>query len=454
MPITHKADAAGFSGTNNLITADDYNRHDEELRAIEEFLGIDSTFPRLGLAKDPSRDDRAHNGDLASANDEQVLLSANGGRNLLKSISRLTDQMNVLVDGGITSSSGEVQSSQRIIFPESSQFCYLAEIPGSVDSSITVNSTAGFPNEGVLTILNDVQQAVVPGATTVTSSSNTGTRRRPVGVTQTTTSRGPLTERVSGGVTMTEWIRYNGKTGNQFLNCERGYLGTYVGPHAGAFEQVQASGTTANNLRDFCLLLSAGYNICQRRNPAWRFRTTYSFPLFSLTGTMRQITAAIRVNAGKFRVYPNFAPDSFNLAVESANSMGILRFTSRGAMYLQSTSMSAPAGQLTAAEASEFVLKCSGQSLILEINDVGSYNVYGMAIPVFAGRLGIQYSLADLTRADKATMDATQLIQTADGRVVVTITKQANRDETLQGVAAYKTFFVSSPRTTQERDQA
>lgn len=468
MPLTSKADfsgSSGFSGSN-LISAADYNKHDQELLAIEQFLGVNGGFPRLGLNKDVARDDgQPVSGGAAAGgagSPEQALLAANGGQNLLNQIAKLTDQLNVFVDGGIASSSGSTQTGGRIIFPEDSFFCYLTGVPSAGDTTIAVNSTAGFPSSGVISILNDVQQAVVPGAVSTTTPPSSKKNPPPP------PTRGPILERVAGGLSNVEWIQYSGKNSTQFLNCQRGYLGTYAGPHAGAFEQVSVTGTTSNNLQNFCINLSFGTTVCQRQNPAWRFRTIYSFPLFNVTGTLSQVTTAIRLGASQFRIFPTFNQSDYNQAVANARYVGatlgggsIAEFTSKGALFLKS--LTRTDGKLTQTEASRFVqaglsngitsIGGASAAIIHVTKGPGNFGVAGLGIPVFCGRMAVDYAVGDVTRADASTMSAIQLIQTADGRAIATILKSTKRDETLQGVVNYQTYIVASPRTSQERGQ-
>lgn len=444
MPLTVKLDfsgSSGFSGSN-LISAADYNKHDQELLAIEQFLGLQGAFPRLGLNKDISRDDGATNSGGAAATSQtspdpaQGLLAANGGANLLNQIALLTDQLNVFVDGGLASSSGVVQTGQRIIFSDDAFMCFLTGVPAQGDTTINVNSTAGFPASGVISILNDVQQAVVPGAGATTGS-----------------TRGMLTENVYGGLSNVEWIQYSGKNSTQFLNCQRGHLGSYAGPHSGSFDQVRVTGATANNLKNFCVNLSYGVTICQRQNPSWRYRNLYSFPLLSLTGTLQQLERAVQLGAGQFRIFPTFNQADFNVAAAVAQSIGIAQFTSKGAMFFQTALGGVPQGQLRTVEADEFVQTCISKGIVHLTQGPGDFAVAGLGIPVICGRMAVNYSLADITRSDTGVMNAFQVIQTADARAVVTILKTTNTDETLQGVLAYETFLVASPRSSAEASQ-
>lgn len=231
MPLTPKEDAPGTIPPANPIGAADYNRHDEELRAIQEFL----------LEKDEG------------ALRERVLALANTANSILRG-------------GASRTLSGYALSGTRPRF-SNTKFSFLKGALGQSDTTVVVDSTDGFPDEGLLTVLNDVN---------------------PEGVAE---NIGLVTPE---GLTTVEWIRYSGKTSDSFLNCERGYLDTSVGTHAGIHQppnesQPNCPTTPLNTIRPVCqppLLIP-----------------TYVFPFFGFTGEQEEIEARI-VDEGVRTYFP------------------------------------------------------------------------------------------------------------------------------------------------------
>lgn len=170
MPLSPKKDAPG-SHPDSPISASDYNLHDEQLQAFERWL----------LSKDSER------GELR----ERVLA--------------LLDRANAMImKNPVRVTSGHALSGTKVRFPRA-DVCFLKS-PGAVspsDRTIHVDSTTGFPEEGVISIINDV----IPGQS-------------------------------DAGGTYVEWIRYSGKTSDSFLNCERGLFGTTAGTHSRVYPPI------------------------------------------------------------------------------------------------------------------------------------------------------------------------------------------------------------------------
>jgi hypothetical protein len=171
MPLTPKRDAAG-SHPGNPVTAARYNRHDEELRAIEEFI-------------------------LGSAGQKEI-------NQRIEDLVRRTNSL--LLRGPALVLSGKAVSGTQMRFPRT-EVAFLAVgqdgkpvPPARSDATIRVDSTEAFPEEGVISILNDI-----------TEGSYEDSAGRPTNV---------------------EWIRYRGKTSTSFLNCERGLDFSTIGDHA------------------------------------------------------------------------------------------------------------------------------------------------------------------------------------------------------------------------------
>jgi len=173
MPTIAKKDASNVGS----ITAEDYKILSDEIIAIETFLGTNSK--------------KASDTDTTN-----ILNNVLDSSNIIPVTNMLVDQINTFTTSGISTSSGSVHSGQRIIFPETSSATFLTKAPEPKDKAIKVSSTIGFPDSGIITILNDFD--------------------------------------TNQQITPIEWIKYSGKTSTEFLNCERGYLGTTIGSHNGA----------------------------------------------------------------------------------------------------------------------------------------------------------------------------------------------------------------------------
>jgi hypothetical protein len=187
MPSVVKKDAANVGS----ILAEDYETLSNEIIAIENFLGTTST--------------KASDVDIKNIMNNELNSS-----NIIPVINLLVDQMNTFTRDGISTSSGYVNGDQRIIFPETSQATFLTKAPETKDKSIKVVSTIGFPDSGIITVLNDYDS--------------------------------------NQQITPMEWIKYSGKTSTEFLNCERGYLGTTAGAHNGTISGVNTTTVIEGNM--------------------------------------------------------------------------------------------------------------------------------------------------------------------------------------------------------------
>lgn len=370
MPLTPKDDsplATGYANSRTRVTARHYNTHDEEIQAIGKFLGAS---------------------DLFSA-------EAGVSQGILDKVSSIINRLNSFVNsaGGISVSSGNVRSGGRIIFPEPCLATPLIASPLASDTSITVNSTSGFPDSGIISILNDMDA--------------------PAGV---------LSPQV--GFTNVEWIRYSGKTAQSFEGCERGYGGTMTGTHS--LSPVHRVETT-NNVKDYpgdSDHVTAVHNVIKlayanessmlgRHFPAWRRMTVYKVAILGLYGTIPDITWKISMRASWLSVKPT--DPGFASFSQVAGGLGLLRQRNDGAYYLESNDISyALQGVLTWAEASGVV---NGLSEV----DASVNNQYWPAysIPVFYGRLTLTLSPGSVTRESALTMDGIRLRQNATGEAYV-----------------------------------
>lgn len=264
MPLTPKEDAPGTSPPDNPVRAADYNLHDEELRAIQEFL----------LKKDEGE--------------------------LRKRVLALVDTANAILRGDASRTlSGYALSGTRPRF-SNTKFSFLKGSLAPSDTTIVVDSTEGFPDEGLLTVLNDVN---------------------PEGVAENL-------EEAPTGLTSAEWVRYSGKTSDSFLDCERGYLDTSVGEHAGIHEppnpsQPNCPVTPLDTIRPICqppLLIP-----------------TYVFPFFGFEGEQEEIETRIR-NEGARTYFPsNTDFDAFSLAMGSIGPPDVIAKFNSSEEILQAT---------------------------------------------------------------------------------------------------------------------
>ncbi len=357
MPNVQKKNMSGGVGS---INADDINRHNDELIAIERFLGIDQ---------------------FASEVDENDIVSGkNDPKNIIGAIRKLVDSINTFVDGGVLTSSGYALDGQRIIFPETAHSTFLTKTPAPADKTIKVTSTIGFPDIGVISILNDVDtpNTIVDGS-------------------------------------FVEWIKYAGKTSTEFIGCERGFLGTTVGKHSGTPALSGTFSGTLNKL-DQCVKTPVGVQACNRRYPGWRYREMLSFQSFKLLGTFVEITRAIRRVPEFFDLSAEKLGEDYERIIEVATDDGILATrASDGKQILQSQDTEYVAlKELTWTEAEAFVeelmflIDDTSPIIISTVRDVGDWTVGNAPyIPVFQGRMSIDYTIAALTVKPTASTEPT-----------------------------------------------
>ena len=102
MPLTQKSD--NLIGATNPILASDYNKHDNEIRSIEEFLGVINNPVALGTQQNPS---------ILSKPINNVVNSLIINQNLLNNISKLTNKINTFISQGIQYFSGTIYKSGK-----------------------------------------------------------------------------------------------------------------------------------------------------------------------------------------------------------------------------------------------------------------------------------------------------------------------------------------------------
>lgn len=388
MPLTPKEDSPLTTGSSrSRVTARSYNTHDEEIQAIEKFIGAS---------------------DLYSA---EVGVS----QGILNQVSSLINRLNSFIDpaGGVSVASGNVRSGGRIIFPEPCLATPLGAPPLASDTSITVNSTSGFPNSGIISILNDMDAPA-----------------------------GELSPET--GFTNVEWIRYSSKTAQSFEGCERGYGGTMTGTHV--LSPVRRVETT-NNAKDYPgdsdhipsvhnvinLAYSNEDSMMGRHFPAWRRMTTYKVAILGLYGVLSNIAWKIATRASSLSVKPT--DPGFPLFSHVTGGLGILRQRSDGTYYLESTDTSyALQGILTWEEAN---------SVVNGLSEVSTGILYWPAysIPVFYGRLTLTLSPCAAMRESSLTMDGIRLRQNATGEAYL---YDASTYTPLYGDVGYMATLIAS----------
>lgn len=418
MPLTIKENASGTSGFSSaVITAEDYMLHDQEIRAIEEYLGLTGG----GIVAGTSSDDGSQ-----PPNTQHEDLRKKETAALIATLVSATDQLNVFVgEGGLQTSSGYLISGQQILFPENAHYAFLKSNPSVESDTIEVDSTIGFPSAGVISILNDIDQVVE------------------------STTAGQFSEAFPGS-TMVEWIRYGGKTPTSFLNCQRGYLGTFPGTHAGNLQPPRpAQASIPANLKDFCVLVPSGFTLCTRRFNAARYRTVYKIAGLRLTGTPKTLEAYFKRNASSLNI--DFVGNEGLLA--AADDVGILQTNGTQHKLVSQDTTAQSKGQLTGDEAADFVdaiIDNLSAALIASPDSIAS-NIG--SIPVFQGRMSVQYGLSNISRSSTAKIEAIEILQNADGTAYAFVTNRRNKDHTLHGVVSYQTFFVMSGVTRAEFDR-
>jgi len=407
MPLTPKQNATGIFPVGNAITASEFNLLDEELQAIQTYLlGQGTVLPDFSK--------RVKNLTLET---NQVALR--------QSVSNVV--------------SGYCISGMRVRLPETS-CTWLTKLPEPTDKEITVNSTNGFPSTGVISIINDVDQ--IQKGEDITWIRNS-----------------------ESGVTTVEWIKYNGKTSDTFLDCERGYMSTYPSTHSGYYTG-NANATDIVNLRDHCpvIPLKTMKKICQRRIN--RPYVSNYFPLFGYNGTTEDMMRRLMFDGASFKFYPDNpylegmrkAFSAVEASAEGVLSYGIWReqwsYNSQNVLaleyaFLQSEDYSySLQGMLTGLEAYAFINTALQYGNIFTSSMV-QINWPENGIPVFNGRLDLSVGFAEWTYnnmpegSDYMSPEAPRIVIYADGTVAGYLDKFGTFSDVAQSVIGYSAKMIS-----------
>jgi len=157
MPSRIKQESADVDGNQYIFSATDFNRHDEEIRAIEKVIGV----PRLPVPGGPTPDDDC---------------------SILSILVRIAEQLKKIRDDYVLTTSGviaikdtSVTVNPQIQFPSSWSTTNIATgFSGLIDTTIfdedkldtldfiELDDVTGMPNEGYVTVINDETVAPAP----------------------------------------------------------------------------------------------------------------------------------------------------------------------------------------------------------------------------------------------------------------------------------------------------
>jgi hypothetical protein len=395
MPPVAKSNVAGFSGTAGFVSAERYNMLAAEIVAVETFLG----------------------GQATSSDEQSVADNKSSMRNVLGVINNLVREMNLFTDQGLLSTSGYVHSGQRMIFPASAKATFVASPPAVGDTSITVLSTNDFPSSGIISILNDADY----------SGANTGH-------------------------SLVEWIAYSNKSGTSFLNCIRGYLGTWAGTHAGLRNPTATSASPKNSL-DQCVALPIGTTLCSRRYPGWRYGTIWSFLEFGLAGSIVEVTVAVRRDPASFSLSSSALGSNHDKIIDAAAAAGILGYAGQDVLQSADPAYRALA-ELSWSEAFTFVASLKTAGVITTLLTPGDYMVDPAPyIPVFWGKMSVEYGTAAVTIVNQNAIDDAgapvgPVIATAEAAQFTSPTTITLRDVMNTTVTPQTPYLINGAGTT------
>lgn len=434
MPLTVKADApnAPESGPTTILS-DGWNTHDQEIRAIQQFLGTIGNNPQIGVKPRPPFAFFSEESDGSQTQDWSRPDQMSTG--FVNEIWDATERLNFLISSdGVSVSSGYCVSNpsggqgQAMVFPEQSFGSRLMSSLSLSGTSIQVEDATGFPRTGIVSILNTVETVI-------------GERDPETGQ--------PAIRRASEGVSTVEWIRYSGIVGNTLIGCQRGILGTTATAHASrttsrtAAKPIGGGSSLGAANSDSCFLSPANTTTCSSFSPAWANRTIYNVPSLGLSGTREFIRNSLRVLAGEFRVFSG-DPSSSKLR-DLASSLGLLGSRADGSFYfLSADSGEADVGRLTVDEAVTLAEGIIGSSAISSIKTGSTTEVASYQSRVYSGKISVSHSLAAIAESPTVDMKSARIFQQGDGRLFVFTNDKSTPRQVAQAVVGYTVFYVPS----------
>ena len=151
MPARVKSEAEDAKGNRQIVSASDYNVHDEEIRAIEKLVGV----RKLPLSSGGSVPE-----DACSLVGAITMLS--------QAFSKLRDDLVETASGVVAVKDPSVAVDGKIPFPAAWHTTLVSDIPDASTTNddkmavveVDLVSVAGLPEEGYITIINDISPAM------------------------------------------------------------------------------------------------------------------------------------------------------------------------------------------------------------------------------------------------------------------------------------------------------
>ncbi len=250
MPIIVKDESNDLKGNSFVMNAFDFNKHSDEIRAIESVLGVRSAlFAGAGFSSA-----QCGTSPFGPSPLDPVTPCSGTISDVASAIKIISDKLKDIRDNLVKTTSGTIaivdstQSiSNTISFPSDWTTTLSQEISDDTTDlnydfgttpSILVADTTNFPNEGYISLINDISGLVynaqnaltvlIPGYTSMAVVNSPVYSLIGQAVNDTNysiISRLPL-ERVFGLGTNVEIMQYSGKDSTHLLNVQRKAFGT------------------------------------------------------------------------------------------------------------------------------------------------------------------------------------------------------------------------------------
>lgn len=421
MPLTPKSDMIGATGSHIAIVADNYNIHDEEINAIEQYLSGSGHIGERRLRPIIKRD------------------------SLLQRINSLVEKINLYAIGGFSSTSGACVSAvanvesggnlgsltaEKMIAPGTTVSSFLSKKVDQFDTVIEVFSTAGFPSSGIITLVRPIGEASI------------GT-----------------------DVNTVEYVHYSSIDHKTFKNCQRGALGTKP-------ISIDTSHSLPNgnaNLKDDCFRPQSSSNVfCKNRWPTIN-KTKYLIAPFGIIGTDDGLAIEIMSKPSEYLLEPSSEAMIVIRAV--ASSIGILDANTGVNVLRSANAESRKQKRLTGKEASDFIT-----GIATAQNTHSSFNLYKDAvlpedvivgtdaIPVFLGQVSIQYCPVFWRKKTPAKegsavdpsdigLPGFSIVQDNFKAGIAGSKTNSSKGDIYSGVVGYQVLSIATPRTHDQIDQ-